>query len=181
MSPDRVFADFYDGAESFQMSRIPDGGMCLSVFLVLWKNNRSNVLLGKVNPEYDWIKIGALSKESTLRISRRWMLPASHLLLYESPQSAADRVLVEQLDMKDAVKLQGPIVFSEVYDALKFEIKNHWDTEFVFTGEITGDVPKNHPAWSELKFVDVSKVKDNEFARSHQDILTEVGISTPSS
>ena len=181
MSTDRVFADFYEGAESFQMSRIPDGGMCLSAFLVLWKKSRSNVLLGKVNPDYDWIKIGALSKESTTRISSRWMLPASHLLLYESPQSAAERILVEQLDMKEAVELQGPIVFSEVYDAPKLEIKNHWDTEFVFTGEITGDAPKNHLAWSELRFVDVGAVKDSEISRSHQDILTEVGIRTRSS
>ncbi|MGI0079030.1 MAG: hypothetical protein ACRECH_05350, partial [Nitrososphaerales archaeon] len=74
MPNERRFADFYEGALPFQMSSIPEGGMCLSVFLILWKNNPRHVLLGKVNEEYDWIQIGALDKESAQRASRRWML-----------------------------------------------------------------------------------------------------------
>ncbi|MGI0085190.1 MAG: hypothetical protein ACREBQ_08920, partial [Nitrososphaerales archaeon] len=115
------------------MSSIPEGGMCLSVFLILWKNNPRHVLLGKVNEEYDWIQIGALDKESAQRASRRWMLPSSHLLVYEPPAIAAKRVLSEQLRM-ETLQLEGPTIFSEVYDAPIFDIKNHWDLEFVFTG-----------------------------------------------
>ena len=174
MAGERRFADFYEDALPFQMSSVPEGGMCLSVFLVIWKEDIHHVLLGKVNKAYDWIKAGALSKESTTRITQRWMLPSSHLLLYESPKDASQRVLKEQLGL-DAQELEGPFVFSEVYDAPKYEIKNHWDMEFVFTGKVQSGNDIRHPAWSELKFLDVRKIQDNEFARSHQDILVEIG------
>lgn len=170
MRTERRFADFYDGALPFQMDRIPEGGMCLSVFLVLWRGNSQNVLLGKVNPEYDWIRIGALSKEAARRIINRWMLPWSHLLLYESPQNAARRVLKEQLDVEWAeVKSLEFEVFSEDYSEPK-----HWDIEFVFKGELDR-LPQN-PAWNEPKFVDFSKTPDQEFARRYQDILAELGL-----
>ncbi|MDG6998824.1 MAG: hypothetical protein JRN15_06895 [Nitrososphaerota archaeon] len=39
MTEERRFADFYEGALPFQMTSIPEGGMCLSVFLVLWKES----------------------------------------------------------------------------------------------------------------------------------------------
>ncbi|MCL5068865.1 MAG: NUDIX hydrolase [Thaumarchaeota archaeon] len=174
MTEERRFADFYDGALPFQMSSIPEGGMCLSVFLVLWKEDIHHVLLGKVNKEYDWIGTGALNKESAARITQRWMLPSSHLLLYESPKDAARRVLKEQLGL-DAQPLEGPFVYSEVYDAPKYEIKNHWDMEFVFTGKVSSNNELTHPAWSELKFLNVAKLPESEFARSHQDILVEIG------
>lgn len=171
----RRFADFYEGALPFQMSTLPEGGMCLSAFLILWKNNRRNVLLGKVNKDYDWIPIGALDEESAQRASNRWMLPSSHLLLYESPRSGAKRILKEQLGLENQ-ELDGPIVFSEVYDAPKLDIKDHWDMEFVFTSEVKGDLPPNHEPWSRLEFVDVSTLKDSDFTRSHQDILVEAGF-----
>lgn len=171
---ERRFADFYEGALPFQMPSVPDGGMCLSVFLILWKNDPNHVLLGKVNKDYDWIHIGALDKNSTERIAGRWMLPSSHLLMYESPKDGAKRVLHEQLGI-DNLELDGPFVFSEVYDAPKLEIKNHWDIEFVFKGEIKGKLPKREEVWSSIEFVDVSNVKNIEFARNHQDILAEAG------
>lgn len=175
MIPDRKFADFYEGALPFQMSSIPDGGMCLSAFVVVWKDDIHNVLLGKVNKDYDWIKLGALNSDSTSRISSRWMLPSSHLILFENPRDAAKRVLKEQLGLDD-LETQGPKVFSEVYDAPKYEIKNHWDVEFVFTKHVDHLEEIRHPAWSDLKFVDVRKMQDNEFARNHQDILAQAGL-----
>ena len=174
MPAERRFADFYDGALPYQMSSIPEGGMCLSVFLVVRKGDIHHVLLGKVNKDYDWIRIGALNQESVSRISQRWMLPSSHLLMYESPKDAARRVLKEQLGL-DEQGIQGPRVFSEVYDAPKNEVKNHWDMEFVFTKEIREKEDINHPAWSKLEFLDVRKLRDSEFARNHQDILIEMG------
>ncbi len=175
MPNERRFADFYEGALPFQMSSIPEGGMCLSVFLILWKNNPRHVLLGKVNEEYDWIQIGALDKESAQRASRRWMLPSSHLLVYEPPAIAAKRVLSEQLRIQ-TLQLEGPTIFSEVYDSPIFDIKNHWDLEFVFTGEVKRELPRNQEAWSNIEFVDISTLKDSDFARNHQDILAEAGL-----
>ncbi len=170
MATERRFADFYEGALPFQMDRIPEGGMCLSAFLILWKNNRRNILLGKVNPEVDWVRIGALSKERAEKISGRWMLPSSHLLLYESPLGAAKRISKEQLTLDwEDVKTREFQDFSEAYSD-----PTHWDTEFVFKGELES-LPQS-PAWRELRFVDVSTVPDKEFARSHQDIVAEAGL-----
>ncbi|HKW04173.1 MAG TPA: NUDIX domain-containing protein [Nitrososphaerales archaeon] len=173
----RRFADFYEGALPFQMSTVPGGGMCLSVFLILWRNTKNNILLGKVNKDYDWIRIGALDNEGAQRVGSRWMLPSSHLLIYESPDDGAKRVLSEQLGIEDTgIELNNPRVFSEVYDSPKFEIKNHWDVEFVFTGEMKENLPTKHEPWSVLEFVDLSSLKDSNFARNHQDILAEAGF-----
>jgi ADP-ribose pyrophosphatase YjhB (NUDIX family) len=170
MATERKFADFYVGALPFQMDKIPEGGMCLSAFLVLWKGNQHNVLLGKVNPASDWVQLGALSKERAEKISDRWILPSSHLLLYESPHEAVRRISREQLGLNwSDVKSPELLVFSEAYS-----VPTHWDIEFVFKGELES-LPRS-AVWKELTFVDVSKAHDKDFARSHQDILTEVGL-----
>jgi hypothetical protein len=48
--------------------------------------------------------------------------------------------------------------------------------EFIFRGEIpTAKLPKT-PAWTELAFVDVSRTRKSEMARSHEDILESAGF-----
>ncbi len=103
--------------------------------------------------------------------SRGWMLPASHFLIGEAPEAAAERILKEQLGLPTQ-SLIGPRVFSEVYGA-----KNHWDLEFVFLGE--RDQIAQHPAWSELAFVDVNATPRDQIARYHEDILAHVGRWDP--
>jgi len=175
MPTSRRFADFGKGLPYYCMDHIPDGGMCLSVFLVLWRGTKSNVLMGRVNPEFsDWEHIGALDKSRLERLSARWMLPSSHFVLYESPEGGAKRVLKEQLGLEE-VPLVGPHIYTEVYDIERANIKNHWDLEFVFLGELKGE-PAPHPAWLELKFRDMKTMRDDEFARNHQDILRHLGI-----
>jgi ADP-ribose pyrophosphatase YjhB (NUDIX family) len=157
------------------MSDIPEGGACLSVFLILWNGSKNRVLMGKVNPEYlDWEHIGALNKTRLGRYRDKWMLPSSHLVLYESPKQAAERILKEQLGL-EVVKLGDPIIFTEVYDIEPANLKNHWDFEFVFLAELERNAV-SHPAWAELEFVDVSTMADDSFARNHQDILAQAGL-----
>jgi len=174
MQTDRKFADFGKGLPYYCMDTIPPGGMCLSVFLLLSKGSDGNVLLGKVNPTYDkWSHIGALDERRLERFCKGWMIPSRHFILLESPEQAAKTVLKEQLGVED-VQLTGPKVLTEVYDIERVGLKNHWDFEFVFSGKVLGVQP--HPAWTELKFVDVSSLPDSEFARGHQDILANVGL-----
>ena len=99
------------------------------------------------------------------------MLPSSHLVLLESPQEAAARILREQLSIPDQ-KLEGPLAFSEVYGP-----RNHWDFLFVFTGE-RDEVPGSD-AWSERRFVDLDAAKKEDFARSHEDVLALAGRWKP--
>ncbi|MDG7016644.1 MAG: NUDIX hydrolase, partial [Nitrososphaerota archaeon] len=150
------------------IDQIPDGGICLSAFVMLSPPGKPNhVLMGKLNPGAPWEHLGALDRERAEANSKGWMLPSSHLILFESPQETATRILTEQLSINDQ-KLTGPYVFSEVYGP-----KNHWDLEFVFTGE-RDDVPKND-AWSELRFVDTNATKREDIVRSHEDVLAHAG------
>jgi hypothetical protein len=157
------------------MDTIPPGGMCLSVFVLLSKGTENNILLGKVNPKYNqWTHIGALDENRLERFSKAWMIPSRHFVLYETPEQAAKTVLKEQLGL-EGVQLTGPKVATEVYDIEKIGLKNHWDFDFIFFGRMTEDV-RPHPAWTQLRFLDVGSLPDAEFARNHQDILVNAGV-----
>ena len=123
--------------------------------------------MGHINSNAPWDHIGALDQERVARHSKGWMLPSSHLILGEDPLHAAQRILKEQLGLTDQ-DISGPSVFSEVSGPL-----NHWDLEFVFSGE--RDKAPLHEAWKELKFVDLTRVRKEDFARSHEDILAHIG------
>lgn len=168
MTTERLFTRFTRAGAPPRISEIPDGGFCISTFVVLTRQGAPNeVLLGKLDTGADWENIGGLDKDRAELNSKGWMLPASQLLFGESPQAAAKRILVEMLGMPNQ-SLQGPAVFSEIYGP-----KNHWDIEFIFTGERKEAKP--HGAWKELRFLDATKLQQADFARSHQDILAHVG------
>jgi ADP-ribose pyrophosphatase YjhB (NUDIX family) len=159
------------------VKEIPEGGMCLSTFLVLSeKGNRSKVLLGRLNPSSAWDHIGALDPARASIHSKGWMLPSSHLIIYESPQEAASRILREQLELGD-VELSEPKVVSEVYTPKRFQnLPSHWDIEFIFRGELDAQKLKRTSAWTELEFLDLRNIQPGEMARSHEDILNSVGF-----
>ena len=149
------------------MSDVPEGGLCLSVFIVISKIQSPNqVLMGRLNKDARWDHIGALDLERVQRHGNGWMLPSSHLILGEAPMDAAERILKEQLGLANQA-VNGPLLFSEVYGP-----KSHWDLEFVFLGE--RDEAPLHQAWRELKFIDLTTTRKEEIARSHEDILAYV-------
>lgn len=168
MSLERRFTRFSRTTTPPRIDEIPEGGFCLSSFVILTKVGRPNeVLLGKLDVDGPWERIGGLNSERAERNRSGWMLPASQLLYGESPQDASKRILDEQLGITDQ-KLEGPWVFSEVYGP-----KGHWDLEFLFSGERAEVRP--HPAWKELRFVDTTKLRREDFSRSHEDILAHLG------
>jgi ADP-ribose pyrophosphatase YjhB (NUDIX family) len=172
MATERKFSRFNPADRPVTTREIPEGGICLSAFLVIGKTGHGDhVLMGHLDPAAPWDHIGALDPERAEVNSKGWMLPSSHLLLGESPQAAAERVLKEQLGLP-MLPLEGPHVFSEVYGA-----KNHWDLHFVFIGE--RDQIGQHPAWSELAFVNVNETPRDQIARYHEDILALVGRWNP--
>ncbi|HKM77599.1 MAG TPA: hypothetical protein VJZ03_00860 [Candidatus Bathyarchaeia archaeon] len=52
-----------------------------------------------------------LSIKRGSKFSKAWMLPSSHLIIYESPHDAAKRILKEQPEL-DNLKLNEPKVIS---------------------------------------------------------------------
>lgn len=168
MPTDRKFAQLTRGIEPPRMSEIPEGGICLSAFVIISKkDNPRMVLMGRINEKAAWDHIGALDQGHVERHRKGWMLPSSHLICGEDPRQAASRILKEQLGLTDQ-QVSGPMVFSEVSGPLK-----HWDLEFVFQGE-RGEAP-SHEAWKQLEFVDVTQIRKEEIARSHEEILAHVG------
>ena len=168
MPTERRFTGFKKDAPLPRIKEIPDGGFCISVFVIISKKQSPNqVLMGRLNREAQWDHLGALYPEMVDRHSKGWMLPSSQLIFGESPHDAARRILLEQLGLTDQ-KLENPRVFSEVYGP-----SNHWDLEFLFLGE--RDRAPTHAAWKELKFVDLTNTKKDEIARFHEDILAHVG------
>jgi ADP-ribose pyrophosphatase YjhB (NUDIX family) len=169
MGTDRKFVELKKGVEPPRMSEIPAGGICLSAFVILTKiGNPRMVLMGRINKNARWDHIGGLDRGRVERHSKGWMLPSSHLILGEDPRDTASRILREQLGLNDQ-RLEGPRVFSEVYGPL-----GHWDLEFVYLGERTD--PPSHEAWSELRFVDLTRTHSEEIARSHEDVLAHVNL-----
>ena len=167
MTTSRQFAHFRRDAPPPRVSEIPEGGLCISTFVILSKRGSPDlVLMGHINKKARWDHIGALDPERIERHSKGWMLPSSALILGESPQQAAERILKEQLGLTDQ-PLEGPRIFSEVYGPM-----NHWDLEFLYLGQ-RSDAPLNE-AWSELRFVDLTKTRKEDIARKQADILAHV-------
>jgi len=159
------------------MKNIPEGGVCLSAFLVISaRKKRQSILMGYLNPSAPWDHIGALDQSRIKVHSQGWMLPSSHLQVHESPQAAAKRIADEQLSKPD-LPLSEPLVVSEVYTPKRFpDLPTHWDIEFIFRGELDEDTLSQNDAWKELRFVDIPRTLKSKIARSHGDILESAGI-----
>jgi hypothetical protein len=115
--------------------------------------------------------LGALDPARLEKIRGRWMLPSSHLILFESPMDAARRIAREQLEM-ESIPMKGPAVFSEAY-AREAEgpLDPHWDLHFVFEAEWPRGRPLRAAAWSELAFLDTGSTNPKQIARGHGDIV----------
>src|SRR5256886_9466843 len=89
MATERKFSRFATSDRSLQTREIPEGGICLSAFLVISQTGHpERVLMGHLNPNGPWDHIEALDAERAEMNSKGWMLPSSHLMLGESPQGA---------------------------------------------------------------------------------------------
>ncbi|HYM40323.1 MAG TPA: hypothetical protein VEY12_09330 [Thermoplasmata archaeon] len=178
MTTDRRFCRFNKlGDVPFGMPEVPEGGLCLSAFLVINERDRNNhALLGHLNPAAPWDHIGALDESRTAVHSKGWMLPSSHLIVNESPEVAARRIAAEQLERHDLTFSDARVV-SEVYAPRRFPgLTRHWDIEFVFRSEWPGGAAPKAAAWTELRFVDLATTPKSAMARSHEDVLESAGL-----
>jgi hypothetical protein len=116
MTTDRRFCRFTRTAEGHPFGLLWDqpGGFCLSTFLILSpEGHRSSVLLGRINPAGQWDHLEGLDAERMEAHRQGWHLPASHLLLRETPDQSARRILDEMLGGAKP-ELEAAQVVSEV-------------------------------------------------------------------
>jgi ADP-ribose pyrophosphatase YjhB (NUDIX family) len=176
---DRRFCRFSRSPSTarFGMPEVPDDGLCLSAFVVLSSaEHPSQVLMGQLNPDAPWDHLGALDPERVAAWRDRWMLPASHLLVLESPEAAAVRILVELTGLGPR-PLQGPQVGSEVYTPERHpSATHHWDLEFIFRGVASEAEIRPIPPWKELRFVETRTLGRGAMARSQDDVLRQAGF-----
>jgi hypothetical protein len=153
-------------------------GLCLSSFLVLTDAAEPyQVLVGKINPTGPWDHLAGLEPERVRLHMGGWILPASQLLLRESPDEAAHRLLAEMLGGIDPT-LEAPRVMSEVYAPRLYpDARQHWDLSFLYLGRWDGPAPQLPNIWHDLRFVDVRETPRSAFARSHDEVLDSVGLS----
>jgi ADP-ribose pyrophosphatase YjhB (NUDIX family) len=154
---------------------IPADGACLSAFLIVTHpDDPRKVLLGEPDPGADWERIGALASDRLSRIAGHWMLPSSHLLEYESPHEAAQRIAREQLGLP-AFRAPEPRVVSEAYGRPD-QPGRHWDLHFLFQSAWPAGTSAPASPWRRAEFLDPRTVPVAEFARSHEDILELAGF-----
>jgi hypothetical protein len=181
MTTDRRFCRFTRSAEGhpYGLRWEEPGGLCLSTFLILSEEGHpSSVLVGRMNPNAPWDHLEGLDAERIEAHRGGWLLPASHLLLREAPGEAAGRILNEMLGGVTP-SLEPVRVVSEVYTPRRFpETHNHWDISFLYRGTLHGPPPSVPSVWSDLRFVDVRTAHRSEFARSHEEVLDHVGLTT---
>jgi ADP-ribose pyrophosphatase YjhB (NUDIX family) len=168
VATERKFAAFSKKSVPPRVKKVPDGGMCISAFVIVSKHSDpESVLMGKIDKSANWDHIGALDAKRVERLSAGWMLPSSHLMLYETPEGAARRILREQLNIRD-MKLEGPLTFADTSGK-----ENHWDIGFIYLG--TREGPPKSLAWRELRFVRPSELMSDEVVRSQLDVLAYAG------
>jgi len=163
--------------ESPDYSVVPSDGMCLNAFLVAHARGApQRVLLGKIDPAAPWWELSGLGAERIARLRDRWVLPASQLLLLESPETAARRLATELLEL-DLGPLGAPRVFSETYGRADTEGRDpHWDLHFVYEFEWPDGRPARAAPWKQLALVDVPSTPRADFGRGHADVLELLGI-----
>src|SRR5713226_6560380 len=115
MATTRRFAAFNKTNVPPRASEVPEGGLCLSAFVILSQRGKPHhIVMGKVNTTAAWDHLAALDQSRIEKVKGGWMLPSSHLFLFESPQEAAQRILREQLNISDQ-ELSKPFTFAEAY------------------------------------------------------------------
>jgi hypothetical protein len=155
---------------------VPRAGLCLSVFVLVGDPKNPNlVVLGRPAAAAPWAQIGSLEPAPLEALQDRWVLPACHLVEFESPRSAAERIVREQLELEH-IELRGPEVCSEAYPSrLDPESGNHWDLHFLFRADWPRNRELHSSAFKELRLIDTRLIAAPHLGRGHGDILILAG------
>lgn len=153
----------------------PKAGVCLSTFIIA--KRRNSILLCRPHVHEAWETKGAFPRDWAAQLAKNgaWLLPATHLLMEESPDHAARRITREWAGLKGTPRFL--MVQSHIRPGGFWTSKvkgNHWDICFVYELNVKNG-PKAKPWWSEARFVPISNVSHMKLGRGHLDILREAG------
>jgi hypothetical protein len=164
----------------FNPQSVPPGGTCLSSFLAITRSG-NDILVGRMNNPEIWIERFYVPEKlaPVFASSGKYVLPASHLVWYESPLDAAYRVATQQAlitSQKENIKL------IDAQSHLRGDPKDldqppHWDICFVYDLQVPKETIVKVPEWfQELRFVDRALLKPQDFTRGHGDVLEQARL-----
>ncbi len=171
---ERRFAWFSLTSPRLGFTAAPEGGFCLSSFLVALR--QGSILLGRFSSDPSWEHLAGLDEERVEREvkSAHWILPSSHLLIGESPDQCAKRVAEEILLLK-SYDVRYTTTLNYYEDSSRYPGRLHWDLCFVYGLRSDEELKKvNH--FSEMRYVSLSEVKHEEIGRGQADILETLGL-----
>jgi len=158
---------------------VPKAGLCLSSFVVVRRGDA--VLLGRPKTDRAWPERGGfpLDRAKDLEADGSWLLPATHLLMEESPHDAAKRIARDWAGLRGTPRFVA--VQSHLRPGRRWDSKhegNHWDVCFVYELKVRRG-PTPMPWWSEMRFIPARTLPTMKVGRGHLDVLEEAGYFRP--
>jgi len=156
---------------------VPPGGVCLSAFLVV-RDRRGRILFGRPRIHRAWSEQGCLPSWRVREIQKNveWILPASHLLMGESPDDAAKRIARIWVGRPDA-RPRLAVIDSSSFPTgppsragKKKRRDFHWTLGFVYRLRVDR-LPTMPRTWEELKFFSPAEIRNLTIGRMHGDLL----------
>jgi len=155
---------------------VPDSGVCISAFVVCRRGK--SILLGRPHAHDAWPTQGGFPRRHAAALEKvgTWILPATHLKMWESPQRGAIRIAREWAGLKGKphfIMVQSHL--RRARTSKKGDGGKHWDICFVY--EMTArTLPRLKPWWSQMRFVEPKDIRRIKVGRGHKDILREAGF-----
>lgn len=162
------------------MTHTPPAGLCISTFIVARK--RGSILLGRPREHDAWPEKGGYPKRPAAEIGKKgaWLLPATHLLMEESPDHAARRIAHEWAGLPGTPRFimaqshVRPQTLVHPGHKRSGRPLRHWDICFVYELRAR-QLPKTKPWWSEMRYLPPARIRKLKLARGHRDILEKAG------
>lgn len=157
------------------MIHVPKARLCLSAFVAIRRG--SSILLGRPHAHSAWPEIGGFPIRHAAAIEKdgSWLLPATHLVMEESPDHAAKRIANQWAGVRGTPRFVMVQSHLRPLERWKSELKwarklNHWDICFVYELR-TRTNPKHNPWWSEIRFFPAAEIARMRLSRGHKDVL----------
>ena len=161
----------------FSKESVPPGTVCISSFVVV-TDGKGGILSGRMDKLDVWVDrfYASPTNAPTFLASGKLLLPASHLVWYESPLDAAERILKEMALIEDVPRDRIELI--DVQSHLRPSANNpsnpHWDICIIYKVDSYGG-KINQPEWFR-DFGFKYNLKNDDFTRGHGDILEEAGM-----
>lgn len=157
----------------------PKGGLCLSVFALVERQEDQSVLVGIPSNRKRWLSDWLYWKRKAdgAEVFEQWRLPSLYLKEGEHPRSGLDRIMVRQLGIKKFKLVKPPRIFSFYSPIGWYKGEKHWDFTFVYQIELQETLKLANNWWKQLFFCKKGKeLREKNFGWNN-DLLEELNLA----